>query len=81
MCCCQVLKAVGDEDEKYPYPFELTVRVQLGQQGDAPTFTQEVAANNTGQQDCPVRFWQSNGRQPQLLGMCVVSIWGRGCSL
>lgn len=46
-----VLKAVGDEDEKYPYPFELTVRVQLGQQGNAPTFTQEVAANNTGSEE------------------------------
>jgi hypothetical protein len=49
-CCCQVLKAVGDEDEKYPYPFELTVRVQLGQKGAAPTLTQELEAKNTGQQ-------------------------------
>ncbi|KAF6257429.1 galactose mutarotase-like protein [Scenedesmus sp. NREL 46B-D3] len=46
-----VLKAVGDEDEKFPYPFELTVRVQLGQQSSAPTLKQELAAKNTGTEE------------------------------
>lgn len=50
ICCCtsQVLKATGTEDAKYPHPFELTVRVQLGYDG-AHTFTQELAVKNTGE--------------------------------
>lgn len=39
-----VLKATGQEDPKYPHPFQLTVKVSLGDN----TFTQELAVTNTG---------------------------------
>jgi hypothetical protein len=40
----QVLKASGSEDPKYPRPFELKVKVQLGDN----SLQQELAVTNTG---------------------------------
>lgn len=40
-----MLKATGSEDPKYPHPFELKVKVQLGNN----SLTQELAVTNTGQ--------------------------------
>ncbi|KAF8068431.1 BETAC-AD [Scenedesmus sp. PABB004] len=40
----QVLKASGSEDPKYPHPFELSVRVELGD----GSLTQELSVTNTG---------------------------------
>jgi len=39
-----VLKAIGSEDPKYPHPFELKVKVQLGDN----SLQQELAVTNTG---------------------------------
>ena len=45
-CCLhlQVLKASGSEDPKYPHPFELQVKVTLGDN----SLQQELAVTNTG---------------------------------
>jgi galactose mutarotase-like enzyme len=40
----QVLKATGNEDPKFPHPFELSIKVQLGDN----SLTQEMAVTNTG---------------------------------
>lgn len=42
--CVQVLNATGSEDPKYPHPFELKVKVQLGDN----SLQQELAVTNTG---------------------------------
>eukprot|EP00878_Enallax_costatus_P002464 GHUV01002644.1.p2 GENE.GHUV01002644.1~~GHUV01002644.1.p2 ORF type:complete len:282 (+),score=70.65 GHUV01002644.1:245-1090(+) len=39
-----ILRATGTEDPKYPHPFELTVKITLGDD----TFTQDLTAKNTG---------------------------------
>lgn len=42
-----VLKAIGSEDPKYPHPFELKVKVQLGDN----SLQQELAVTNTGDKE------------------------------
>eukprot|EP00879_Flechtneria_rotunda_P020671 GHRR01021750.1.p1 GENE.GHRR01021750.1~~GHRR01021750.1.p1 ORF type:complete len:113 (-),score=20.14 GHRR01021750.1:439-777(-) len=44
----QVLKATGSEDAKYPHPFELRVKVEVGYK----SLTQELAVTNTGKMQC-----------------------------
>lgn len=39
-----MLKASGQEDPKFPHPFELTITVAL----EGNTLTQELRATNTG---------------------------------
>eukprot|EP00879_Flechtneria_rotunda_P008072 GHRR01008456.1.p1 GENE.GHRR01008456.1~~GHRR01008456.1.p1 ORF type:complete len:216 (+),score=86.37 GHRR01008456.1:152-799(+) len=42
-----VLKATGSEDAKYPHPFELRVKVEVGYK----SLTQELAVTNTGDRE------------------------------